>query len=63
MKILQPTLLLLLFVPLIKPAPPTQQNTDNFEEILFTRDYEDQYLDGKNIKVPHFHSKFTSKIV
>ncbi|XP_008155091.1 mimecan [Eptesicus fuscus] len=50
MKILQSTLLLLLFVPLIKPAPPTQQNTDNFEEILFTRDYEDQYLDGKHIK-------------
>ncbi|XP_059512272.1 mimecan isoform X2 [Myotis daubentonii] len=50
MKILQSTLLLLLFVPLVKPAPPSQQNTDNFEEILFTRHYEDQYLDGKNIK-------------
>ncbi|XP_053518779.1 mimecan [Artibeus jamaicensis] len=57
MKILQSTLLLL-FVPLIKPAPPTQQNshiifdygTDNFEEILPTQDYKDQYLDGQNIK-------------
>lgn len=57
MKILQSTLLLL-FVPLIKPAPSTQQNssiifdygTDNFEEILPTQDYKDQYLDGKNIK-------------
>lgn len=59
MKTLQSTLLLLLlFVPLIKPAPPTQQDsriiydygTDNFEETLFTQDYEDKYLDGKNIK-------------
>ncbi|CAK6434146.1 unnamed protein product [Pipistrellus nathusii] len=50
MKILQSILLLLLFVPLTKPAQSTQKNTDNFEEILFTRDYEDQYLDGKNIK-------------
>ncbi|KAM7092138.1 mimecan isoform 1-T2 [Molossus nigricans] len=58
MKSLQSALLLLLFVPLIKPAPPPLQNsrntydygTDNFEETLFTRDYEDQYLDGKNIK-------------
>ncbi|XP_036893050.1 mimecan [Sturnira hondurensis] len=57
MKILQSTLLLL-FVPLIKPAPPTQQNSriifdygaDNFEEILPTHDYKDRYLDGKNIK-------------
>lgn len=66
MKTLQSTLLLLLFVPLIKPAPPTQQDsriiydygTDNFEETLFTQDYEDKYLDGKNIKVPYFYSKF-----
>lgn len=59
MKTLQSTLLLLLlFVPLIKPAPPTLQDsriiydygTDNFEETLFTQDYEDKYLDGKNIK-------------
>ncbi|XP_069330116.1 mimecan isoform X1 [Eulemur rufifrons] len=55
---LQSTLLLLLFVPLIKPAPPTQQDsriiydygTDNFEESIFSQDYEDKYLDGKNIK-------------
>lgn len=67
MKTLQSTLLLLLlFVPLIKPAPPTQQDTriiydygtDNFEETLFTQDYEDKYLDGKNIKVLYFYSKF-----
>lgn len=58
MKTLQSTLLLLLFVPLIKPGSPTQQDsriiydygTDNFEEPLFTQDYEDKYLDGKNIK-------------
>lgn len=58
MKTLQSTLLLLLFVPLIKPAPPKQQDshiiydygTDNFEETVFTQDYEDKYLDGKNIK-------------
>ncbi|NP_077727.3 mimecan isoform 1 [Homo sapiens] len=55
---LQSTLLLLLLVPLIKPAPPTQQDsriiydygTDNFEESIFSQDYEDKYLDGKNIK-------------
>lgn len=58
MKSLQCALLLLLFVPLVKPAPPPQQDaritydhgTDTFEETLFTRDYEDQYLHGKNIK-------------
>uniref|UniRef100_A0A2K5F8G4 Mimecan n=1 Tax=Aotus nancymaae TaxID=37293 RepID=A0A2K5F8G4_AOTNA len=58
MKTLQSTLLLLLFVPLIEPAPPTQQDsriiydygTDNFEESVFSQDYEDKYLDGKNIK-------------
>uniref|UniRef100_A0A8C8Z764 Mimecan n=1 Tax=Prolemur simus TaxID=1328070 RepID=A0A8C8Z764_PROSS len=67
MKTLQSTLLLLLFVPLIKPAPPTQQDpriiydygTDNFEESIFSQDYEDKYLDGKNIKVLYFYSKFT----
>ncbi|XP_004717793.1 mimecan [Echinops telfairi] len=58
MKRLQSTLLLLLFVPLIKPAPQTRQDlhiiydygTDNFEETILNRDYEDKYLDGKNIK-------------
>ncbi|XP_002927736.2 mimecan [Ailuropoda melanoleuca] len=58
MKALQSTCLLLLFVPLIKPAPPTQQDsrmtydygTDDFEETLFSQDFEDKYLDGKNIK-------------
>lgn len=58
MKTLQTTLLLLLFVPLITPAPPTQQDsrviydygTDNFEENLFSHDDEDKYLHGKNLK-------------
>lgn len=71
MKTLQSTLLLLLFVPLIKPAPPKQQDshiiydygTDNFEETVFTQDYEDKYLDGKNIKVPFFSTLYlNSKI-
>uniref|UniRef100_G1DFQ3 Mimecan n=1 Tax=Capra hircus TaxID=9925 RepID=G1DFQ3_CAPHI len=58
MKTLQSTLLLFLFVPLIKPAPPTQQDsrviydlgTDNLEETFFSQDYEDKYLDGKSTK-------------
>ncbi|XP_030879093.1 mimecan-like [Leptonychotes weddellii] len=58
MKTLPSILLLLLFVPLIMPAAPTQQDprkpydygTDNFEETLFSQDLEDKYLDGKNIK-------------
>lgn len=66
MKTLQSTLLLFLFVPLIKPAPPSQQDsriisdygTNNFEETLFSQDYEDKYLDGKSIKVFYFYSKF-----
>uniref|UniRef100_A0A8C2R2F1 Mimecan n=1 Tax=Capra hircus TaxID=9925 RepID=A0A8C2R2F1_CAPHI len=58
MKTLQSTLLLFLFVPLIKPAPPSQQDsriiydygTDNLEETFFSQDYEDKYLDGKSTK-------------
>ncbi|XP_044121980.1 mimecan isoform X2 [Neovison vison] len=58
MKTLQSTFLLLLLVPLIKPAPPTRHDsrmtydygTDSFEENLFSQDFEDKYLDGKNIK-------------
>lgn len=58
MKTVQPTLLLLLFMPLTEPAPPAQQDsritheygTDNLEENIFSQDYEDKYLDGKNIK-------------
>lgn len=58
MKTLRSTLLLLLFVPLIKPAPPTQQKSpitfdyaaDHLEEAIFSQDYEDKYLDGKNIE-------------
>nr|XP_027806767.1 LOW QUALITY PROTEIN: mimecan [Marmota flaviventris] len=54
----QSTLLLLLFMPLTEPAPPAQQDsgitheygTDNLEETIFSQDYEDKYLDGKNIK-------------
>ncbi|XP_042638492.1 LOW QUALITY PROTEIN: mimecan [Orycteropus afer afer] len=56
--ILHSIFLLSLFASLIKPAPPTQQDlrviydygTDNFEETIFSQDYEDKYLDGKNIK-------------
>lgn len=66
MKTLQSTLLLFLFVPLIKPAPPSQQDsrtiydygTDNLEETVFSQDYEDKYLDGKSTKVFYFYSKF-----
>ncbi|KAF7478259.1 mimecan isoform X3 [Ictidomys tridecemlineatus] len=58
MKTVQSTLLLLLFMPLTEPAPPAQQDsgitheygTDNLEETIFSQDYEDKYLDGKNIK-------------
>ncbi|XP_006876832.1 PREDICTED: mimecan [Chrysochloris asiatica] len=65
MKTLKSILLLLLFVPLIKPAPPTQQDlrtisdygTDNFEETLYSHDYEDKYLDGKNIKERELNEK------
>lgn len=32
--------------------------TDDFEETLFSQDFEDKYLDGKNIKVLYFYSKF-----
>ncbi|XP_007529235.1 mimecan isoform X2 [Erinaceus europaeus] len=57
MKTLQSTLLLL-FMPLVMPAPQVQQDsrvisdygTDPFEETLFSQDYEDTYLDGRNIK-------------
>ncbi|NP_001075585.1 mimecan precursor [Oryctolagus cuniculus] len=58
MKTLRSTLLLLLFVPLIKPAPPAPQESpltfdyaaDHLEEAIFSQDYEDKYLDGKNIE-------------
>ncbi|XP_046955346.1 mimecan [Lynx rufus] len=51
-------LLLLLSVPLIKLAPPAQQEprityhygTDHSEETLFSQDSEDKYPDRKNIK-------------
>lgn len=54
----QSILLLLLFVPLIMPAPPIQQNsriiydygTANFEETLFNQEYEEKYVDGGNTK-------------
>lgn len=57
MKTLQATLLLL-FMPLVTPAPPIQQDsriiydygTDNFEDTLFSQDYEDKYQDGRSIK-------------
>nr|XP_020017906.1 mimecan [Castor canadensis] len=58
MKTAQSILLLLLFMPLTEPAPPTQQDapiiyeygTENFQETKFGQDYEDKYLDGENIK-------------
>uniref|UniRef100_A0ABK0M5J2 Mimecan n=1 Tax=Rattus norvegicus TaxID=10116 RepID=A0ABK0M5J2_RAT len=58
MKTVHPTLLLLLFVPLTQQTPQTQLDshvnskygTDNSEETKFIQDYEDKYLDGKNIK-------------
>uniref|UniRef100_A0A667IJE3 Mimecan n=1 Tax=Lynx canadensis TaxID=61383 RepID=A0A667IJE3_LYNCA len=58
MTMLQSVLLLLLSVPLIKLAPPAQQDprityhyeTDHSEETLFSQDSEDKYLDRKNIK-------------
>lgn len=67
MKTVHPTLLLLLFVPLTQQTPQTQLDshvnskygTDNSEETKFIQDYEDKYLDGKNIKVFYFYSKFT----
>ena len=66
MTMLQSVLLLLLSVPLIKLAPPAQQDsrityhygTDHSEETLFSQDSEDKYLDRKNIKVLYFYSKF-----
>ncbi|KAM5227468.1 mimecan [Ctenodactylus gundi] len=58
MKTMLSTLLLLLFVPLAQPAPPAQHDSripneygaDNFEETMFSQDYEDKHLDGKKIK-------------
>ncbi|XP_008851107.1 mimecan [Nannospalax galili] len=58
MKTAHSTLLLLLLVPLTEPAPQTQLDsymsyeygTDNFEKTKFSQDYEDKYLDEKNIK-------------
>ncbi|XP_055983764.1 mimecan [Sorex fumeus] len=58
MKTLHSTLLLLLVVPLITPAPPAQHNsriiydygTANFEETLFNQEYEEKYVDGRNTK-------------
>lgn len=58
MKTVHPTLLLLLLVSLTQQAPQTQLDshvnskygTDNSEETKFIQDYEDKYLDGKNIK-------------
>lgn len=58
MKTAHPTLLLLLLVPLTQQTPQTQLDshvnskygTDNSEETKFIQDYEDKYLDGKNIK-------------
>lgn len=58
MKTVHPILLLLLFVPLTQQTPQTQLDshvnskygTDNSEETKFIQDYEDKYLDGKNIK-------------
>ncbi|XP_004647608.1 mimecan [Octodon degus] len=58
MKTVQSTLLLLLFMPLTQPAPSVQQDShviyeygaDNFEETIFSQDYEDKYQEGKNNK-------------
>ncbi|XP_075405981.1 mimecan [Tenrec ecaudatus] len=58
MKTLLSTLLLLLFVPRIKPAPQTPQDlhisydygTGNFEETILSHDNDDKYPDGKNAK-------------
>lgn len=58
MKVLCPTLLLSLLVPLVKSAPPIQQDSgitfdyaaDHLEEAVFTQDDENKYLHGKYLK-------------